>query len=171
MPPGLTRTLCRPPPRSGDRVAAPGQLAAPSEALTASRFSLTIDGSEIAAFSELQGITSEVVPGEYAEGTDLRAVAKLPGTVKPPTIALKRGKTSSLELWAWHEAVRNGDLAAARKSCSLTMHNAEGKPVARYRLEHAWPSKLEVGSLKAGSTDVLHETVTLVCERLQRVGV
>jgi hypothetical protein len=34
----------------------------------------------------------------------------------------------------------------------------------------AWPSKLEIGALKAGSSEVLWETVTLVCEMIQRVA-
>ena len=143
----------------------------PSDALTAARFSITIDGYEIASFSELLGITTEVKPVEFLESTDKEVVfKKLPGTRMPPTITLKRGKNSSMELWAWHEAVLNGDIVAARKSATLVMYNTDGKPVARYHLEHAWPSKLEIGALKAGSSEVLMETVTIVCDRLQRVA-
>ena len=143
----------------------------PSDALTAARFSITIDGYEIASFSELLGITTEVKPVDFLESTDKEVVfKKLPGTRMPPTITLKRGKNSSMELWAWHEAVLNGDIVAARKSATLVMYNTDGKPVARYHLEHAWPSKLEIGALKAGSSEVLMETVTIVCERLQRVA-
>jgi phage tail-like protein len=143
----------------------------PTEAITAARFSITIDGYEMAMFSELAGITSEVEPVDYLDATDKQvALTKLPGKAKPPTVVLKRGKTSGLELWAWHETVRRGDMAAARKNCTLVMYNTDGKPVARYHLEHAWPSKLEIGALKAGSSEVLYETVTLTCEHLQRVA-
>jgi phage tail-like protein len=50
------------------------------------------------------------------------------------------------------------------------MYNTDGKPVARYHLEHAWPAKLEIGTLGAGRTEVLTESVTLVCEHLQRLA-
>lgn len=144
----------------------------PNDAITAARFSLTIDGVEIAQFSELQGITTEVEPVELMESTDKEIVLKkLPGKTKPATIVLKRGKNSSMELWAWHEAVLMGNIVAARKSCSLVMYNTDGAPVARYHCEHAWPSKLEIGALKAGASEVLMETVTIVCERIQRVSV
>ncbi|GAA0815908.1 phage tail protein [Spirilliplanes yamanashiensis] len=143
----------------------------PNDALTAARFSITIDGYEIASFSELQGITTEVEPVDFLESTDKEVVfKKLPGKRKPPTIVLKRGKNSSMELWAWHEAVLQGNIVAARKSCSLIMYNYDGAPVARYHLEQAWPSKLEVGGLKAGASEVLMETVTIVCENIQRVS-
>ncbi|MFL6142417.1 MAG: phage tail protein [Labedaea sp.] len=144
----------------------------PNDAITAARFSLTIDGVEIAAFSELQGITTEVEPVELMESTDKEVILKkLPGKTKPATLVLKRGKNSSMELWSWHEAVLLGNIVAARKSCSLIMYNTDGKPVARYHLEHAWPSKLEIGAMKAGSSEVLMETVTIVSERIQRVAV
>ena len=63
-----------------------------------------------------------------------------------------------------------GNIVAARKSCSLIMYNYDGAPVARYHLENAWPSKLEVSALKAGASEVLMETVTIVCEHIQRVS-
>src|SRR4051794_6211067 len=129
----------------------------PTEAITAARFSITIDGYEIATFPELTGITTEVEPVDYLDATDKQvALTKLPGKAKPPTVVLKRGKTSGVELWDWHETVRRGDMAAARKNCTLVMYNTDGKPVARYHLEHAWPSKLEIGALKAGSSEVLY---------------
>ena len=143
----------------------------PNDALTAARFSITIDGYEIASFSELQGITTEVEPVDFLESTDKEVIfKKLPGKIKPPTVVLSRGKNSSMELWAWHEAVLQGNIVAARKSCSLIMYNYDGAPVARYHLMHAWPSKLEVSALKAGASEVLMEKVTIVCENIQRVS-
>jgi phage tail-like protein len=145
---------------------------ATQDPITASRFSITIDGYEIAAFSELKGITTEVKPVEHLESTDKELVLKkLPGKREPATVELSRGKTSDMALWAWHEAVLQGDILAARKSASLVMYGADGKPVARYHMENAWPSIVKVGALKAGANDVLMETVTIVCETLQRVSV
>ena len=143
----------------------------PGDAITASRFSIVIDGYQIASFAELIGITTEVEPVELLESTDKEVtLKKLPGKKKPPTLTLKRGKNQSMELWIWHEAVLQGDIMAARKSCSLVMYSTDGKAVARYHLEMAWPSKLEIGGLKAGASEVLMETVTLVCEHIQRVA-
>jgi len=142
-----------------------------TDALTAARFSLTIDGVEIASFSELQGITTKVDVVDHIESSDQDIVMKkLPGKKSPPTVKLKRGKNQSMELWAWHEAVMHGKMDLARKSCSLVMYNVDGAPVARYYLENAWPSAIEVGALRAGASEVLMETVTLVCESLQRVS-
>jgi len=141
------------------------------DALTAARFSVVIDGYEIASFSELSGITTEVEPVDYLSSSDKEIIfKKLPGKRKPPTVILKRGQTSGVELWSWHQAVLAGDIVLARKSASLVMYNFDGQPVARYYLEHAWPSKLETSALKAGTSEVLMETVTIVCENIQRVA-
>ena len=51
------------------------------------------------------------------------------------------------------------------------MYNTKGEPVARYRLTEAWPSKIEIGALKAGASEVLMEKITLVCEFIQRKSV
>ena len=146
-------------------------VAGTQDAITAARFSITIDGYEIASFSELQGITTSVEVVDQMESSDKEIILKkLPGKRNPPTIVLKRGKNTSMELWTWHEAVLGGDMMTARRSCSLVMYAADGKPVARYHMVHAWPAKIEIGALKAGASEVLMETVTLVCEHIQRVA-
>jgi phage tail-like protein len=141
------------------------------EPLTAARFELTIDGHSLAVFSELVGISSSVdIEHVRVDTNPKRKLKKLPGKRTPPTVTLKRGMTRNIELAAWHELVILGD-AAARKNVTLTMYDVTGDPVVRYHLTNAWPSKLEIGALKAGASSILMETVTLVAEFMQRVSV
>ena len=138
----------------------------PTSRITANRFSLTVDGDEIASFAELSGIVTEVEPQDYLEQPNMEVMyRKLPVKLKPPTVTLKRGAGFE-RIWAWHESVRAGDIAVAQKNCTLTLYNTEGKPVARYHLEKAWPSKIEIAGLKVGANEMLMETVTLVAERI-----
>lgn len=151
--------------------ASEGASAPPGDSpLTAARFELTIDGVSVGIFSELAGISSGVDPIDVGTKGGETA-AKLPGKRTPPTVTLKRGMTRNLEISAWHELVLVGDMAAARKQVVLIVYDVTGDPVARYHLENAWPAKLEIGSLLAGSSSVLTETVTLVCDHLQRMSV
>jgi phage tail-like protein len=141
------------------------------DALTAARFELTVDGHSLAVFSELVGISSAVDIEDVRLDTNRKhKLKKLPGKRTPPTVTLKRGMTRNIELAAWHELVILGDVAA-RKNVTLTMYDVTGDPVVRYHLTNAWPSKLEIGALKAGASSVLMETVTLVAEFIQRVSV
>lgn len=125
----------------------------------ANRFSVTINGVEISSFAE----------------------ASIDGRAKPPRIVLKRGKDNSMELRAWHEAARTGQVTGARKSASLVVYNYDGKPVARYRLVNAWPSTIETGGQESGAgkvavetLELAHggflETVTIVAEKIERVS-
>ena len=140
--------------------------------ITAARFSISIDGYEIGSFSELAGISSEVetvdyVPSGSRESTLLdRFAARRVKTA----VRLRRRRSNDPRLAAWHGAAAR-NLAASLKACELRIYDPLGKPIARYRLEHAWPSKIEIGSLMAGPLREPSETVTITCEYLQRAGV
>ncbi|MGH3043942.1 MAG: phage tail protein [Gaiellaceae bacterium] len=107
-------------------------------AQSAARFSLSIDGVELARFSELAEITSR-------------------------TVVLNRGISASRELSTWHQSVVEGQIAA-HKDATLVLYDTGGTPVARYNLESAWPSKVESSGLKAGASEVQYESITLCHE-------
>jgi phage tail-like protein len=128
--------------------------------ISAARFSITVDGYEIASFSELAGITTKVDPVELLRGT-----TRARGLVQ---LSRRLGRDESLAVW--HEQAMFGDIVAARRTVQLVAYNSAGQPVLRYHLENAWPSQLEISKLRAGVSEPLMETVTLVCERIQRVN-
>ena len=139
-----------------------GIAAAPSTgALSAVRFELSTDGHILAAFTEMEIISSSVTLGEGSE----------PTITTTRTVVLRRPLTRNREMAAWHELVILGDVVAARRSASLTMYGADGAPVARFHLADAWPTKVEVTNVKVGNTTVLMETITMNCEYLQRISV
>jgi phage tail-like protein len=139
--------------------------------MTASTFVIQVDGIQVATFSELSGINTEVEPVEYiATGTEGIVHTKQYGKTKPPTVTLKRGLDSQAYMWSWHQGVLRGD-PTARKTCSLQLFAASasprsGQPLITYLLENAWPSKLEIGGMKAGSSEVVTETVVLHCDQI-----
>ena len=113
---------------------------AASPALEPARFSLTIDGVEIASFSQ------------YAK-------------VAPGIVVLERGTTTrSKWLSAWHESVLAGEIAAAKQDATIVMYDAGGRPVARYLLENAWPSKVDISGFNATGNEVAVEGITLCHE-------
>ena len=142
----------------------------PSDALASYHFSIEIDGVAVAQFQEVSGIASEVDVIELKENTkDGKAIIhKLPGNPKPPTITLKRAKSASKDLWDWHEKIFQGKVSDARKNGSVVLYDYEHAEVGRYNFVNAWPSKVTMSSLKAGSNEVLMEEVTIVCEELHR---
>jgi phage tail-like protein len=143
----------------------------PTDALAGYHFSIEIDGVTIAQFQEVSGIASEIavidLQQNMKDGKFL--IHKLPGNRKPPTITLKRGKNASKDIWDWHEKIYQGKVTDARKNGSVVLYNYDHSEVGRYTFVNAWPSKVSMSALKAGSNEVLMEEVTLVCEELTRV--
>lgn len=139
--------------------------------IAASRFGISIDGVQIASFTELQGITTKVDVIEHRESTEAGVrIVKIPGATAPEgEVKFKMSMGSNLEMNSWLEAAQAGMMEQARKSCSLVMYDAENKPVARFYLENAWPSRCMLSPMRAGGTDVLQQEWSIVYETIQRV--
>jgi phage tail-like protein len=137
----------------------------PPPVITAARFIIQIDGYQV-AFSELSGIKSEVEPVEYISAdakTGNIVHTKQFGKTKPPTVTLKRAVDNDTSIWAWHELALLGDPKAAQ-TCTLLLQDAGGQTLITYILDKAWPSKVDIAGLKAGASEVVIETVELVCD-------
>jgi hypothetical protein len=57
--------------------------------------------------------------------------------------------------------------AGTRTDAVLVMYDSDSKPVARYYLEHAWPSKIDVGSFDASTNEISIETMEISHEGLR----
>ena len=139
--------------------------------VAASRFGISVDGVQIASFSELQGITTKVDVIEHRESTEAGVrIMKIPGATAPEgEVKFKMAMGTNLEMNAWLEAAQSGMMDQARKSCSLVMYDAANKPVARFYMENVWPSKCVLSPMRAGGNDVLQQEWSLVYETIQRV--
>ena len=146
---------------------------------TAARYSITIDGYEIASFSELQGITTEIKTVDYVEGRDdpvrfLNQFAGSPPATNLPTtyrLRLVRRSGSGGSLSSWQTPLGSTNSLAGRKKCVLAVNDSQSKPVARYYLENAWPQKIQYmpGFAAQGGNTVAMETVTIACESISLV--
>ena len=143
----------------------------PTDALASYHFSIEIDGVMVAQFQEVSGLTTEIDVIELKENTKdgKYIVHKLPGNRKPPTITLKRAKSSSMDIMNWHQQIYNGNVSSARKNGSVVLYSYDHTEVGRYNFINAWPSKVSMSTLKSSGNEILMEEVTIVCEELERV--
>jgi phage tail-like protein len=141
---------------------------APEDVLAGYAFQIEVDGVTIAQFQEVSGISSEVQVIEQRSNMPkgLPVVKKTPGAIKHGDIQLKRGHTDSTHLQDWIKTVMQGNISQARKNGSVVIYDYERGEVARYNFVNAWPSKWSLGTLKAGSNDILLEEVTIAHEGL-----
>lgn len=131
------------------------------------RFLVEIDGIVQAGFTDCSGFGSNVEVIEYREGGDAASVRKLPGKTSYPDLTLKWGITNSRELYDWHLAAVNGQIQ--RKNGSIILQDDTGQERLRWNFFSAWPSKWDGPDFSAKGNDVAIDTLTVSCERVERV--
>jgi phage tail-like protein len=141
--------------------------------LVAFKFGLEIEGKLSGLFTNVTGIGSETEvitqKVQNAEtGEDM--IQQIPGRLTWTPITLKRGVTSSMDIWEWRQMVVEGKIDDARTNCSITAYNQANEEIARWNLDNAWPSKVIGPEMDSGSTTYMMEEVTIVHEGVVRVS-
>ncbi|RIK37323.1 MAG: phage tail protein [Chloroflexi bacterium] len=134
-------------------------------------FGVEFQGQVQGAFRECTGMGSENEVVEYkASGPKGEyVVKKVPGRMKWNNITLKRGITSTMDMWQWRKLVEQGDVEAARKNGSIVMFDTAGREVARWDFVNAWPNKITGPTANATNNEVGIEELEITHEGYERV--
>lgn len=132
------------------------------------RFWVEIDGLLVAGFTEVSGLQSEVEVEEFREGGVNEYVHMLPRITKYPNIVLKRGVTSSDNLWSWYEKVTEGNIN--RKNGSIILLSQQGLELWRWNFFEAYPVKWVGPELKSSSSEVAVETLEITHKGLKGIS-
>lgn len=141
------------------------------DVLVGVHFSLETSGKLTGYFQEVSGLgsESEVVSNKSITSTGQMFERKIPGRLKWGDVTLKRGITANMDLYDWRKEVEQGNVDKARVSCTIRMHDQAFAVVAEWELDAAWPSKISGPSLKADSSEMGVEEITLVHEGIRRI--
>jgi phage tail-like protein len=131
------------------------------------RFKVELDGLLVGGFSEVTGIQSETEVKPYWEGGVNSHPYYMIEQTKHPRIVLKRGITSSKELWEWYEGVASGKVK--RKNGSIIFDNQWGLEICRWNFFEAFPVKWQGPDLNATSGNVAIESVELIHNGLKTI--
>ncbi len=118
------------------------------------------------AFSECTGLEATMEPKVIKAGGANYGPAQRAGQVSFATVILKRGMTSTRDLWQWFQLVAGGGYAV-RYSAEIEMQNSAGEPVVTWGLRRAMPVKFKAADLNAKGTEVGIEELHLAYEGLQ----
>ena len=134
------------------------------------RFRLEINGITTGAFSEATVPDSTTDSVDYREGTDAPYARKLSGgPVKYGTLSLKKGATSSMELYDWRRLVEEQGASSARRNISIVLIDDQGNDAATWNIFQAWPSKYNVSGFSAMASEIVIEDLEITLEFIQRV--
>lgn len=121
------------------------------------------------AFSECSGLEATMEPKVIKEGGRNYGAVQRVGRVSFATVILKRGMTTSQDLWRWFEMTSLNGAYTYRLTATISLCDRIGKEQLRWQLENALPIKFKTADLNAKSTDVgieelhiAHEGLTLL---------
>jgi len=130
-------------------------------------FKIEIGGVTEGHFTEVSGLGAKVTPISYREAGNSQVVHYVPGRVEYSEITLRYGVTRSRELFDWFKTGVTGHVQ--RKNLSIVLVDADGTTeVVRWNLVNAWATEWRGALLDAHSQEVAIESLTLVCESMDR---
>jgi phage tail-like protein len=129
----------------------------------------TGDGVGIqAGFSEVVLPDAWVDVIEYRSGNERESGArKIPGRAHYGNVVLKRGAIGSLDLYAWWNNVRNGDVSALRTVSISLQTEDRTEIVLTWKFLRAWPVRYVFSGLDAQGKVTLVEILELAFERME----
>jgi phage tail-like protein len=123
------------------------------------------------AFAECTGLEATMEPKVIKAGGANYTPAQRVGPVTFATVVLKRGMTTTRDLWKWFELVAGGSYSY-RLDVRITLQSHSGQPVLTWLLERALPVKFKAADFNAKGSEVGIEELHLAHEglRLERPG-
>ena len=126
--------------------------------------------SEIAlcsgAFAECSGLEATMEPKVIKAGGSNYGAAQRVGPVTFATVVLKRGMTTTRDLWQWFQLV-SGGAYSYRLDVRITMQSLNGQPVLTWLLVRALPVKFKAADLNGKGTEIGIEELHLAHEGLR----
>jgi phage tail-like protein len=110
------------------------------------------------------GLDTENRPIEVRHGNStVFAPIKMPGVHKAGDVTMRRGVVAGdSDLWNWLKEVNAN--TPKRRTVTVSLNEATGKPVRVWRLNNARPTKVTAGNLEAEGNDVAIESLELAHE-------
>lgn len=126
---------------------------------TAFCFTVEVDGSIIAMFTECSGLGLSIAEEKYEEGGENNVTLKFPGRVDYTNLTLKRGIAESTDLLDWVKGVMQGE--HLRKNVSIRVLTPDLTEIQRWQFKDAFPVRWTGPSLQTTSNSVAVETLEL----------
>lgn len=119
-----------------------------------------------ATFSDVDGLEMTLEPKTIREGGRNTGPVHMAGQVGYGQLTLKRGMTSSYDLWKWFDAVAAPGGGGLRGSAHIVMLGSDQKGRLQFQLTGCLPVKLKAPALNAKDGMVAIEEMSMVYESL-----
>jgi phage tail-like protein len=126
-------------------------------------FQVEWGGTQI-GFTEVSGLNVETKVIEYRHGASPQySKIKMPGLQEYGNITLKRGTfATDNEFYKWWNSVKLNTID--RRDITISLLNESHEPVVVWKVNNAWPVKVESTDLKADGNEVAIESMEIAHE-------
>jgi phage tail-like protein len=129
----------------------------------------TQKGSAIGGFSECSGLEMSLQTEDYQEGGNNATTLKFPKHIAYTNIRLKRGITTSDDLWQWFFDFVEG--TGKRKDGTITLRDEQRQAVKVWQFKRGIPVKWTGPTFNATQSQVAIQELEIAHEGLQLVPV
>jgi phage tail-like protein len=131
------------------------------DAVIGASFGFTFDQHQAKGVMEISGLAAEsdMIEVKTQTSDGKYVINKIPGRPKAGTVTITRALTEDTQFADWVKEAMEGKLP--RSNGEIVVYDTMMNPILRYTLTDCQPSKLEVGTLKAGDTNVTTEKLTV----------
>jgi phage tail-like protein len=119
-----------------------------------------------ASFAECDGLEMTLEPKTIREGGRNTGPVHLAGGISYGQLTLKRGMTSSFDLWNWFEKMVTTGQSGYRTSATIVMRASDQSDQAVFQLTGCLPVKLKAPALNAKEGLVAIEEIQIAYESL-----
>ncbi|MDD3353016.1 phage tail protein [Zoogloea sp.] len=111
-------------------------------------------------FTDVSGLSFEVLTEDVAEGGENRFIQRYPVRVRYPDLVLKRGLLRQSGIWDWiRDSIENLDIHP--RNVDVTLLNEAHEPLITWHLVGAWPVRWAASDLSASNNAIVVETLQL----------
>jgi phage tail-like protein len=132
-------------------------------------FTVQWGGTRI-GFSEVSGLTQENQAIEYRDGSFPEySSIKMPGLRKFTNVTMKRGIVKAdNDFFKWLSTVKLNQVE--RRDVVVSLLNENHEPVMTWKIQNAFPVKVEGPGLKASGNEVAIESIEIAHEGLELIN-
>jgi len=131
------------------------------DAIIGASFGFEFDKHQAKGIMEISGLKQELdmieVKTQTSDGKYV--INKIVGRPKAGTVTITRALTEDTQFADWVKEAQEGKVP--RTNGSVIVYDTLMQPIMRYSLLDCQPATLEIGTLKAGDTNVTTEKLTL----------
>lgn len=134
--------------------------------LPAYNYRVSVNGESV-GFSEVTGLFIQHEPITYRHGLSWKEGAEhMPGMKQPLRITLRKGVVSKGRFLAdWIGTIRQNTVE--KRTVTIDLCDEEGTPLITWRVQQAFPLKLDAPAFNAGSNEVAIESLELMASDLE----